>query len=416
MSPHNKRGKAKAAASKQSRSERYQHTSTRHDYRSKKGSNSSYLSTTTDARQNRVQHTFGETDPLDQQIFDYIIVVDVEATCEENNRNYPHEVIEIPGVLIDVRTGQVDRARSFHTYVKPWRNPTLTPFCTQLTGITQETVDAAPTITEAIKLFEQWYKETIPRGAKTIFATDGPWDFKNFIHEHHVLRDHVAFPSLFYEYLDVRTTFAHRLNHGVPIKLDAMLRRMNLRFDGRPHNGFDDAYNIARLVVAMMRVGCVFDFVLAIPLDDPYHYHLEGYPLYRREEGSGHVDRDVVEDIAKQCFGGDYFKFGQRHRESVRTYRLEHPKEFSNANVMALKRRNDRALARRRRRTWRLVTLTLIALLLVGIAYVLNAHHAVAASLRVKVNTTTTAASSGDSAKLNLSNATAATYTQREGE
>jgi inhibitor of KinA sporulation pathway (predicted exonuclease) len=384
MSPHNKRGKAKAAASKQNRSERRQHYGSQQSYRHRKGGSSSYLSTTTDVKQNRVQHTFGDTDPLDQQIFDYIIVVDVEATCEENNQHYPHEVIEIPGMLINVRTGQVDRAHSFHTYVKPWRNPILTPFCTQLTGITQETVDAAPSITEAIQLFERWYKETIPRGAKTIFAADGPWDFKNFIHEHHILRDHVAFPSLFYEYLDIRTTFAHRFNNGVPIKLDAMLRRMNLKFDGRPHNGFDDAYNIARLAVAMMRAGCVFDFVLAIPMDDPYHYHLDGYPLYRREEGSGHVDRDVVEDIAKQCFGADYFQFGQKHREAVRAYRLEHPKEFSYANVMALKRRSDRALARRRQRMWRMVVLTLIAVLLVGIAYVLQVHYAVATWLQVK--------------------------------
>ncbi|KPI88768.1 hypothetical protein ABL78_2147 [Leptomonas seymouri] len=385
MSPHNKRGKAKAAASKQNRSDRHQHRGTHESHRSRKGGRSSYLSTATDAKQNRVQHTFADTDPLDHQIYDYIIVVDVEATCEENNQNYPHEIIEFPGVLINVRTGQVDRAHSFHTYVKPWRNPTLTPFCTQLTGITQETVDAAPTITEAIKLFEKWYKDTVPRGAKAIFAADGPWDFKNFIHEYHILRDHVAFPSIFYEYIDIRTTFAHHFNYRVPIKLDAMLRRMDLKFDGRPHSGFDDAYNIARLAVAMMKAGCVFDFVLAIPMDDPYHYHLEGYPLYRREEGSGHVDRDVVEDIAKQCFGGDYFTFGQRHREAVLTYRLEHPKEFSNANVLALKRRSDRALARRRRRIWRLLMLMLIAILLVAIAYVMEAHRKAADWLWVRI-------------------------------
>ncbi|KAG5490501.1 hypothetical protein JKF63_00621 [Porcisia hertigi] len=385
MSSHNKRGKAKEAANKQKRADLHQHKSTQKGRDNKRtnnrGGGGSYLSDHTSARQNQVKHTYDDTDPLSQQLFDYIIVVDVEATCEEHHRHYPHEVIEIPGVLIDVRIGQVDRARSFHTYVKPWRNPTLTPFCTQLTGITQETVDAAPSITEAIKLFEKWYQETIPKGAKTIFAADGPWDFKNFFYEHHILRDHVGFPSIFYEYLDIRTTFAHRLNHGVPIKLDAMLRKMNLRFEGRPHNGFDDAYNIARLAVAMMRSGCVFDFVISIPLDDEYHYHLDGVPLYRREEGSGHVDRDVVEDIAKQCYGAEYFKFGQRQREAVRTYRLEHPKDFSHGNVVALKRRHDRVLARQRRRRWRLTLLFLLSLLLVGIAYVLQLHRTAGALL-----------------------------------
>ncbi|KAK7195516.1 Exonuclease [Novymonas esmeraldas] len=390
MSPHNKRGKAKEAAAKSRRAALHQRHGTRtgthaHHHSGNRGGGGSYLDTHTSDKQNRVRHTYDSTDPLDQQLFDYIIVVDVEATCEEHHRSYAHEIIELPGVLIDVRTGQVDRARSFHTYVKPWRNPTLTRFCTQLTGITQETVDGAPGITEAIELFVQWYRDTIPKGAKVIFAADGPWDFKNFIHEHHILRDHVSFPSIFYEYLDIRTTFAHKLNNGVPIKLDAMLRKMNLSFEGRPHNGFDDAVNIARLAVAMMRVGCIFDFVLAIPLDDEYHHHLDGVALYRREEGSGSVDRDVVEDIAKQCYGADYFTFGQAHREVVRQYRLEHPREFSHANVVSLKRRSDRALARQRQRRWRIVMAALIAILLIAIAYVVKADRLVSAWLQSKM-------------------------------
>ena len=36
----------------------------------------------------------------------------------------------------------------FHSYVRPSINTTLTPFCTKLTGITQDTVDAAPSLDE----------------------------------------------------------------------------------------------------------------------------------------------------------------------------------------------------------------------------------------------------------------------------
>ena len=39
--------------------------------------------------------------------FDYYLVVDFEATCEERNpADYPHEIIEFPGVLVDGRTGR----------------------------------------------------------------------------------------------------------------------------------------------------------------------------------------------------------------------------------------------------------------------------------------------------------------------
>ena len=39
--------------------------------------------------------------------YDFFVVVDFEATCEERNAvDFPHEIIEFPGVLVDGRTGQ----------------------------------------------------------------------------------------------------------------------------------------------------------------------------------------------------------------------------------------------------------------------------------------------------------------------
>ncbi|RNF20584.1 uncharacterized protein Tco025E_03711 [Trypanosoma conorhini] len=304
---------------------------------------------------------YDEADPLDRQLFDYIIVVDVEATCEEGNANYPHEIIELPGVLIDVRRGVVDKQRSFRSYVRPWRNPVLSGFCKALTGIAQADVDGAPSLPEVVKAFERWYRATIPAGAKVAFAADGPWDFKNFIYEHSVLRDHVGFPGIFYEYLDIRTTFAHHFNRGAPIKLDAMLRRMQLEFEGRPHCGFDDAVNIARLAVAMMRAGCVFDFLITIPMEDAYHYPLDGYPLYRRAEGSGRLDPDVVDDIAKRCYGMEYFSFGERHREAVLQYRMKHPHQFRGMTVKQMEKRLHRGRLAIRCRLVALCALVVVA-------------------------------------------------------
>ena len=272
------------------------------------------------------RHPLGNTDPHWLQLFDYLIVVDFECTCERDQNNYPNEIIEFPAILVDVRRGLVDKANSFHSFVKPWRNPKLTAFCTELTGITQAKVDGAPDLQQVVKNFEKWFAETIPRGAKCAFATDGPWDFKNFLFNGAVLRDSVAFPTIFYEYLDIRTTYARFFNKGDPIKLDAMLKRMKLRFEGRPHCGFDDAYNIARLALKMIEDGCLFQFLIALPLDqDTVHYDLllppegdeeEGaallpWPLYRREEGSGYIEREHVEERAKAAFGDEYFTFAE---------------------------------------------------------------------------------------------------------
>ncbi|KEG14920.1 hypothetical protein DQ04_00261190 [Trypanosoma grayi] len=313
-------------------------------------------------------NTYDAANPLDQQLFDYIIVVDVEATCERDGTNYPHEIIELPGVLIDVRRGLVDTKRSFRSYVKPWRNPVLSDFCKSLTGITQEDVDKAPGLPEVVERFTRWYRETIPIGAKVAFAADGPWDFKRFIYECSILRDHVGFPGIFYEYLDIRTTFAHNFNRGAPIKLDSMLRRMRLQFVGRPHCGFDDATNIARLAVAMMREGCIFNFLIAIPMEDDYHYALDGYPLYRREEGSGRLDPDVVDDIAKQCYGMEYFRFGEKHKAAVQKYREANPHKFRGA---ALKQMEEHLHRGRQAVRCRLVAVCVLAVVAVAMLTVL---------------------------------------------
>ena len=44
----------------------------------------------------------------------------------------------------------------FQTFVRPQRLPRLSSFCRELTGITQDDVDAAPSFPEALRLFLEW--------------------------------------------------------------------------------------------------------------------------------------------------------------------------------------------------------------------------------------------------------------------
>jgi hypothetical protein len=37
--------------------------------------------------------------------YDYFVVIDFEATCEQNAVRYPHEIIEFPAVLISAKDG-----------------------------------------------------------------------------------------------------------------------------------------------------------------------------------------------------------------------------------------------------------------------------------------------------------------------
>jgi 3'-5' exoribonuclease 1 len=85
-----------------------------------------------------------------------IVVIDVEATCwKKGVFSRKKETIEIGAVRM-----LLDREESewpeFQTFVRPQRLPHLSTFCRELTGISQENVDAAPSFPDAMRLFLQW--------------------------------------------------------------------------------------------------------------------------------------------------------------------------------------------------------------------------------------------------------------------
>jgi len=85
-----------------------------------------------------------------------LVVLDVEATCwKKGVFSRKKETIEIGAVRL-----LLDRAASawpeFQTFVRPRRFPHLSSFCRELTGITQEEVDVAPSFPEALRRFLEW--------------------------------------------------------------------------------------------------------------------------------------------------------------------------------------------------------------------------------------------------------------------
>lgn len=81
-----------------------------------------------------------------------VLVIDLEATCEEGAPSWLYEVIEIGAVL--VRDGA--KENFWQSFVRPAVNPQLTPFCRELTGIRQEDVDAAEGFASVVGQFAEW--------------------------------------------------------------------------------------------------------------------------------------------------------------------------------------------------------------------------------------------------------------------
>jgi inhibitor of KinA sporulation pathway (predicted exonuclease) len=168
-------------------------------------------------------------------------VVDLEATCSDDDKVPKHqmEIIEIGAVM--VAAGDLEPVGEFQTFVRPVRHPKLTDFCTKLTSITQAQVDAAPLFPEAMKTFCTWaygYEEIL-------FCSWGAYDRKQFKQD--CLHHHVRYP-FGSGHLNVKQAFTKHGRRRKPPGMAGALRHVGLELVGTHHRGIDDARNIARLL------------------------------------------------------------------------------------------------------------------------------------------------------------------------
>ena len=65
-----------------------------------------------------------------EQIFDYLVVLDFESTCwKDKEHRYNPEIIEFPAVLVNLATGKIED--KFHYYMQPTEHGKLSPFCVE---------------------------------------------------------------------------------------------------------------------------------------------------------------------------------------------------------------------------------------------------------------------------------------------
>lgn len=211
----------------------------------------------------------GLLEPKAKKNADFLLIIDFEATCEEKNpAGYPHEIIEFPAVLISCEN--VDRPEIidvFHSYVKPVINPTLSEFCKALTGIEQNTVDAADTFDKVLHSFEKWMQQRGMGLSKTfMIVTDGPFDMGRFMYLQ-CQQSGIEFPACLRHWANLRKVFInfykesfYAFNNNQNQQntqrlpgLQTMLAKLDMDFEGHPHCGLDDAKNIARIVVRLLK-------------------------------------------------------------------------------------------------------------------------------------------------------------------
>lgn len=195
---------------------------------------------------------------LTQAELDYFLVLDFEATCEQNKKLEPQEVIEFPVLKVNAKTFDIEA--TFHHYVQPKVNRLLTPFCVQLTGITLDKVDGQPDFETTLKLFESWMSNQglLQDGVKFAFVTCGDWDLDKML-PHQSKSFEFQYPDYLKRWINIKKTFETVTGVYPRGDLLEMLKRLGLELEGSHHSGIDDCRNIARILKCLAERGCHFE-------------------------------------------------------------------------------------------------------------------------------------------------------------
>jgi inhibitor of KinA sporulation pathway (predicted exonuclease) len=174
---------------------------------------------------------------------DQLVVVDLEATCWENDPpdGQESEIIEIGICTVDIRTGErLDRES---VLVRPERSQ-VSLFCTQLTTLTQAQVDGGLSFAEACQHLRAQYQTR-----ERVWASYGDYDRRLF--QRQCLDRGVPYP-FGHTHVNIKNLVA--LIQGLPreVGLVHAIGIMGLPLEGTHHRGVDDAWNAALLIATLI--------------------------------------------------------------------------------------------------------------------------------------------------------------------
>ncbi|WP_103867338.1 3'-5' exonuclease [Aquimarina sp. I32.4] len=169
-----------------------------------------------------------------------IIIIDLEATCWNGSipKGQVNEIIEIGICLLDTQTGSISKNQGI--LVKPERSE-VSPFCTELTTITQELLDTKGISFEAAcKILRTEYL-----GYQYTWASYGQYDL-NMMRKQCSVRG-VDYP-LSANHINVKTLFSEVKGLRRKVGMKGALGILEIPLEGTHHRGVDDAKNIAKIL------------------------------------------------------------------------------------------------------------------------------------------------------------------------
>ena len=200
----------------------------------------------------------------------YICVLDFEANCAQNMKelNMDNEVIEFPSVLLKYKydgNKQIEKISEFQMFCKPKNKPTLTPFCIELTKITQDKVNNGVSFPTALKEHEMWLRNNIPnfdemyKENNVIIVTCGEWDMSVMAPKEYKNYGIKKVHPIYLKYVNIKIEFNNFYKIGSKFGMATMLEYLGLSLDGTHHSGIDDCKNISKIVIKLFDDGHEYD-------------------------------------------------------------------------------------------------------------------------------------------------------------
>ena len=168
------------------------------------------------------------------------IVYDLEATCWPHRpANLRQEIIEVGAYRLS-GAGEVED--KFQAFVRPIVHPMLSPFCKELTTITQPQVNGAdkwPEVCEDFLDFIGFYDDE-----DYLLCSWGNWDAKQLARD---CRLHDLDEAWTERSIDCKKQYARIKRLKKPYGLAKSLRLEGYEWQGDQHRALDDARNLVNL-------------------------------------------------------------------------------------------------------------------------------------------------------------------------
>lgn len=174
-----------------------------------------------------------------------ILVIDIEATCYEKGQEPPGfepEIIEVGWAFVDFKDGDPYQTRAGTQLICP-QAMELSPFCESLTGLTRSKLERA-----GVHLYD--LTKALNSHRHYPWASWGDYDRRQL--ERECSRKAIPYP-LGPTHLNLKTLASLTFGWPEELGMAEALSRLGLPLEGTHHRGGDDAWNIAAILVEMLK-------------------------------------------------------------------------------------------------------------------------------------------------------------------